>query len=129
MSYINPCTGRITSRFGDRIHPITKAKKFHNGVDISVPVGTKIHAPADGKITEAWNHEKGGVCLAMVANDGMRFGFAHLQKRLVVVGTKVKAGEVIALSGNTGASTGPHLHFTMKKNGSWIDPMSHLSFK
>lgn len=124
--YTAPCTGRISSKFGNRIHPITRIKTFHNGIDIAVPSGTPVIAPADGKITESWNHDRGGICLAMVTADGVRFGFAHLSKRLVVVGTKVKAGEVIALSGNTGASTGPHLHFTIKINGSWVDPMSHL---
>lgn len=127
--YINPCAGRISSKFGTRTHPVTKKKSFHNGVDISVPVGTKIAAPADGIITEYWEHTKGGKCLAMETEDGVRFGFAHLNKRLVVKDTKVTAGEHIAESGNTGASTGPHLHFTVKENDTWIDPLKYFTFK
>ena len=126
---INPCTGRISSGFGTRIHPVTKRESFHNGVDIAVPIGTKISAPADGIITEYWDHAKGGKCIAMHTGGGIRFGFAHLSKRLVTLNTKVTAGQHIAESGNTGASTGPHLHFTMKIKELWVDPRKHFTFK
>ena len=123
-----PLKGRISSRFGYRKHPVSGANSsFHNGIDIAAPVGTAILAPADGIITESWNHDKGGICLAMMAGR-TRFGFAHLDKRLVKVNDPVKAGETIALSGNTGASTGPHLHFTVKINGTFIDPERVINF-
>jgi len=127
--FINPLTGRITSKFGTRIHPFTKEKSFHNGVDISVPKGTAIVAPADGIITEVWDHKHGGRSLAMLSDSRVRFGFAHLDKRMVAIHTRVKAGEKIAESGNTGRSTNPHLHFTVTINGLWVDPQAHFTFK
>ncbi len=129
QNLVNPCKGKITSPFGTRIHPITKVIKFHNGVDIAVIIGTPILAPADGTVTKVWDHTSGGKCLAMVSDDGVRFGFAHLSRQVAVKGQKVRAGEFIAASGNTGASTAPHVHFTVKINGSWVDPMLHFTFK
>jgi len=123
-----PVKGRITSGFGDRIHPITKKKSFHNGIDIAVPVGTPVLAPENGRITEVWDHLKGGVCLAMVSSSGTRYGFAHLSRRLRKINERVIEGEEIALSGTTGASTGPHLHFTVKKGGQWQDPDKYFIF-
>jgi murein DD-endopeptidase MepM/ murein hydrolase activator NlpD len=129
MTYTNPITGRITSKFGNRLHPVKKVTSFHNGVDIAAAIGTRIVAPANGTVNAAWDHERGGVCLAMVDENGVRFGFAHLQKRLVKNGDKVLAGQHIANSGNSGASTGPHLHFTVQFNGVWIDPLNYFTFK
>lgn len=127
---IAPLKGRITSPFGYRVHPITKQRSsFHNGIDIAAPVGTPIVAPANGKVSEAWDHERGGICLAMITTDGIRFGFAHLNKRLKKVGDVVKIGEPIAECGNTGASTGPHLHFTMKKGREWLNPTVYIDFE
>lgn len=125
---INPVIGRISSGFGTRIHPVTGIKSFHTGVDIAVGIGTKIAAPDDGQITEYWDTEKGGKCLAMVSAAGVRYGFAHLSRRLVTKGTKVKAGQHIAESGNTGIGTGAHLHFTVKINNEWVDPRKYFSF-
>jgi len=129
MAFINPVKGRITSRFGTRTHPINGGKSFHSGVDISLPVGTTIVAPASGQIIQAWDDKKGGVCLAMLTENGVRFGFGHLLKRLVRNGEAVIEGQPIAESGNTGASTNPHLHFTMKMAGAWLDPLDHFNFK
>lgn len=123
-----PVTGRVTSGFGKRVHPITKKESFHNGVDIAVPVGTEVVAPENGKIVEVWDHAKGGFCIAMRTTMGTRYGFAHLSKRIRKVGDIVFEGEVIALSGNTGASTGPHVHFTVKKNEQWVDPDKYFVF-
>ncbi len=120
--------GRISSPFGNRSHPITKKVKFHNGVDIAGPIGTPIFAPTSGKVSQHWDHASGGKCLAFVALDGTRFGFAHLDSRAVKLGDHVVGGQIIARSGNTGASTGPHLHFTMKINGQWVDPQKHINF-
>lgn len=123
-----PLKGRITSRYGSRVHPISGKRVFHNGVDISASVGSGIVAPENGKITEVWDHERGGVCLAMVSTMGTRYGFAHLSKRLRKIGDLVFEGEVIAESGNSGASTGPHLHFTVKKGAHWMDPERYFHF-
>lgn len=126
--YLNPVTGRISSKFGTRIHPVTGKKSYHNGVDIAVPIGTKVIAPADGVVIDRWDHAKGGKCLAIDCG-GIRFGFAHLSKRLVLAGDKVKAGQEIAETGNTGASTGPHLHFTVKVEELWVDPCKFFTFQ
>jgi murein DD-endopeptidase MepM/ murein hydrolase activator NlpD len=123
-----PLRGRISSKFGSRVHPITGKASFHNGVDVAVPIGTDIVAPEAGKVTECWDHPKGGVCMAMMSDTGTRYGFAHLSKRLVNVGDLVKEGQHVAESGNTGGSTGPHLHFTVKKGGTWMDPTRYFNF-
>ncbi len=121
---MNPVNGKITSYFGQRKHPITGLESFHNGIDIACKVDTPVVAPDYGIIMEVWDHERGGRCLAMVSTEGVRYGFAHLNKRLVKKDQPVLKGQVIALSGDTGLSTGPHLHFTVKKLGVWVDPIN-----
>lgn len=128
MNFQKPINGRVTSRFGPRTHPITGQRTFHNGVDISAPVGTDIVAPDSGRISEVWDNPKGGKCIAMIGRTGIRFGFAHLDEQLKKVGEIVDKGDVIAKSGNTGASTGPHLHFTVKQNGNWVNPETYFKF-
>jgi len=124
----SPVLGKITSRFGKRKHPITGVESFHNGVDIGCPIGTPVLAPDFGIITEYWDHEAGGKCLALVAEDGKRYGFAHLQKRVVKTGQPVNEGQLIANSGNSGKTTGPHLHFTVKEEGKWKNPLLYFKF-
>ncbi len=128
MSYIRPVIGNITSKFGMRTHPITKKETFHNGVDISCAIGTPIYAPSSGRLEDIWNSETGGVCMSFIDLDRIRFGFAHLKQVLLKSGDRITKGDIIAYSGNTGKSTGPHLHFTMKINGQWVDPLSHIKF-
>ena len=119
----------MTSKYGYRLHPVTKQKhSFHNGIDIAAPVGSPVIAPASGNIIQLWDHSRGGKCMAMMTADGLRLGFAHLNKCLVKEGEFVIAGQLIAESGNTGASTGPHLHFTVKKGADWINPELLISF-
>lgn len=125
---MNPVVGIITSPFGKRKHPITGITSFHNGIDIGCPSGTAVVAPADGKIHKLWTHPRGGMCMSMVTLDGVRYGFAHLENRLVKEGQVVREGDAIALSGNTGQSTGPHLHFTIKVNGVFQDPLRYFDF-
>jgi len=124
---ISPVLGKITSRFGKRKHPITGVESFHNGIDIACPAGTAVVAPMDGKIQRLWTDPRGGMSLSMISTDGTRFGFAHLEHRLVKQGQEVREGDIIALSGNTGHSTGPHLHFTMSREGEWVDPLDHIT--
>lgn len=117
------CEGEITSPFGKRINPITGEEGTdHNGVDIGCPVGTPVYAPAECIVMQVYDHDKGGktIILRDVANND-RFGFCHLAKYEVRAGTRVKKGQLIALSGNTGASTGPHLHFSYGTGGYWKD--------
>ncbi len=124
----DPVNGKITSCFGYRKHPISGIVKFHNGVDIACPVGTPILAPASGKILNMWTDSNGGLSLSILAEDGVRFGFAHLSEYRVIPYQSVIKGEIIAFTGNTGKTTGPHLHFTVQKDGLFIDPLEFFDF-
>lgn len=112
---------RITSPFGERVHPVTGVRKMHRGVDISCPIGTKVYSPVAAVVRFIkTNSPTAGVYLFIEdIMNGDRFGFMHLSKVLVHIGDVVQAGEEIALSGNTGRTTGPHLHFERAKNPQW----------
>lgn len=129
MSKNRVITGRITSGFGLRVHPITGKESGHNGVDIAAPVGTPIYSPIDGVVTMRNTHATGGLQLAIEnRNTGIRVGFAHLSEQVATMGQKITKGQVVAKSGNTGASTGPHLHYTYAVNGQKIDPTPYITF-
>jgi murein DD-endopeptidase MepM/ murein hydrolase activator NlpD len=128
QSYSKPISGRVTSKFGNRVHPVTGQSSFHNGVDIAAYIGTPVFAPATGIVIKVWDHPRGGKSMAIQSLEGVRFGFAHLDQQLKREGESVMRGDVIAMTGNSGASTGPHLHFTVKKNGQWIDPETMFTF-
>lgn len=143
-AFINPVIGRITCLFGNRIHPVTKQKQFHSGVDIAVVEGTPIKCPADGLVMMADSEEQskdhGGFELKVlhtVTEEGRLVnyvtGYAHLKEIKVKKGERVLQGNVIALSGHTGIGTGPHLHFTLRQNSNinapTIDPLKHFDFK
>lgn len=122
-----PVKGKITSKYGNRIHPVTGVKKFHNGIDIAAPTGTHVLAPASGKVINRYYNSTGGNQLIIKHDNGFQTGYAHLHKIHVSVGDRVEQGELIAEVGNTGASTGAHLHLTMRKNGVLVDPLEVLS--
>ena len=109
------------------------SKGYHTGIDYAVPVGTDVLAVADGKITNAnWGKSYGTQLVQAV--DGGWFIYAHLSSTLVKAGDKVKAGQVIAKSGNTGNSTGPHLHAELRNNIKWsagkdLDPAALVGIK
>lgn len=116
---INPVKNmNITSQFGQRIHPIRAEKSFHNGIDIGCPMGTPIHALADGVVVASKVNNGGVGCglgyYIVVQYEGYCGVCAHLMELGLPVGTVVKAGDTIGRSGNTGASTGPHLHFEIR---------------
>jgi murein DD-endopeptidase MepM/ murein hydrolase activator NlpD len=116
----------ITSKFGNRTHPVTGVNKFHNGIDIGIPIGTNIYAPESGKVSGTLINDVGGKQLLITHDNGIRTGYAHLDYRFVTDGQRVRQGQVIAKSGNTGATTGAHLHFTMKDaNGNFLDPSKY----
>lgn len=118
------------SPFGPRRHPITGRKSFHHGVDVALPTGTPLVAPADGVIVHKGNGPSGGITLIVKHADNIHTVYYHLQKPSHLnKGTKVERGEVIAYSGNTGASTGPHLHWevrTSRRFGDTTDPVPFL---
>lgn len=125
---IMPVTGRITSPFGDRVHPISGSVQFHNGVDIAAVTGTPIKAPYSGVISRIFYADKGGKQLVMKLDNGFTAGFAHLDSYSVKEGQKVNKGQIIGKTGSTGKVTGPHLHLTMRDaEGAYVDPLKHLA--
>ena len=126
-----PVKGKITSPFGWRIHPVHKSRKFHNGVDIAAKLGTPVFAPADGKVESVWEDKTygGGLSIIVKHYNGFKTGYCHLSEQLVRTGQLVKQGETIAKVGSTGASTGPHLHFTLTNfHGEKVDPTKEIQF-
>jgi murein DD-endopeptidase MepM/ murein hydrolase activator NlpD len=126
-----PANYKINKRspFGWRVHPITRRRKFHHGIDVALPVGTPLTAPADGEIVHKGNSASGGNTLVIKHAPDLFTVYYHLQKPPEArVGDKVKLGDVIAHSGNTGASTGPHLHFEVRKSQNWGDTLDPVSF-
>jgi len=121
-----PCWGFITSRYGYRIDPFTKKKKFHSGFDIANVLGTKIKAAYDGVVTFAgWNGGYGN-CIIIKHPLGYETLYGHLEKIKVYVGQSVKKGQVIGLMGSTGRSTGSHLHFEIRRFGKTINPSFYI---
>jgi murein DD-endopeptidase MepM/ murein hydrolase activator NlpD len=116
----------ITSEYGMRFHPILKRNKLHTGMDIRAPKGTTIVAAESGTVMEVGN--RGGYGLIVMINHGGNLVtlYAHASKTLVKAGQKVKKGQAIAKVGSTGWSTGPHLHFEVRKNGNPVNPKPYL---
>lgn len=125
--FISPLGGRLTSAFGTRKHPVTGKVSTHGGIDIAAPTGTWVGAAADGiVILASTNVGHYGTAVYIDHKNGYITHYGHLSSYSVKVGQKVKAGQLIARSGATGRVTGPHLHFTVKKNGVSIDPLKFL---
>lgn len=122
-----PVSGRLSSGFGSRFHPIDKRTKFHGGLDIAVPIGTYVSAAGEGKVSFAGRKGGYGNVVIIEHPDGRQTRYAHLSSISVSVGDDVSMGQPIALSGSTGKSTGPHLHFEMRENGVVVDPRGILS--
>lgn len=127
-TYIKPLSGgRLSSGFGRRKAPTKGASSYHRGVDWSTPTGTAIFASSGGTVAKAgWGGGYGYVVYINHA-DGRQTRYAHLSKVLVKNGQHVNQGQKIALSGNTGVSTGPHLHFEMLINGTHVNPQKYLN--
>lgn len=117
---------RLASGFGMRLHPILKIGKMHAGLDFAAHVGTPIYATGDGKVVKA--ERQGGYGNVVVISHGYGYEtlYAHMNKFKVRPGQKVKRGDVIGYVGNTGLSTGPHLHYEIHKDGKEIDPISYF---
>lgn len=117
-----PVKGQITSRFGLRIDPIDGKLRHHNGIDIAVPKGTKVNPVLPGKVIYSGYSNGYGNCVIIEHEGGIQTVYAHNSKNLVKVGDIVSKDEVIALSGATGRTTGPHLHFEVRKQGVPLNP-------
>ena len=125
--WIPPVNGVITSACGERVNPILGKRENHNGLDIAVAEGTAVIAVKSGKVTEVRTSATYGKLLEYETTDGYTVMYAHLSKVLVREGERVKQGQKVAESGNTGLSTGPHLHYSLWKGEKLLDPMEYLS--
>jgi murein DD-endopeptidase MepM/ murein hydrolase activator NlpD len=115
-------TGYISSGFGERVDPFTGGEEFHEGIDFAAPQGTPIHAVAAGIVTFAGPRGGYGDMVQIDHGNGYSTRYGHAEKVLVHVGETVQRGDVIALLGSTGRSTGPHVHFEVLKNGREVNP-------
>ena len=123
----NPASGLVSSPYGNR------SDGFHNGTDIQLKEGTPVFAAAAGEVTAATFHYMNGNYVSInhgkIGADQYQTIYLHLSAIKVIPGQKVKAGQLIGLSGNTGYSFGAHLHFSILKNGNYIDAVSSKFFK
>ncbi len=122
-----PSPGHVSSGFGYREHPWSGLQKFHFGLDISIPTGTPVRATADGIVSFSGWTEGSGYTVVVEHGHGYTTAYGHHQKNLVKVGQTVKRDDVIALSGSTGISTGPHVHYEIWKNGRRVNPSAFLA--
>lgn len=123
-NFIKPVPDNIptTSPFGYRIHPILKVRRLHSGIDYGANIGTPVIASKDGCITFSGFMGGYGKTIEITHDSQYSTLYAHNSKLLAQVGKCVKQGDTVALSGNTGLSTAPHVHFEIKKNGMPVDP-------
>lgn len=124
-----PCPSytRISSEFGWRIHPTLGVNKFHNGVDMAAPKGTNILAAYSGEVVDATYNSSMGNYVLLNHGNGFYTIYMHASKLCVSPGDIVVEGEKIAEVGSTGRSTGPHLHFGVRKDGEYVNPMDYLN--
>ncbi|MFT3984594.1 MAG: M23 family metallopeptidase [Lachnospiraceae bacterium] len=127
-TYLKPVSGgRLSSGFGKRSAPVKGASTYHKGIDWAVPIGTSVSASSGGQVIRAGWGSGYGYCVYIRHPDGKVTRYGHLSKVLVKTGQTVKQGEKIALSGNTGKSSGPHLHFEILVNGTQVNPLNYLN--
>ena len=127
-TYIKPISGgRLSSNFGSRSAPTKGASTNHKGVDWAVPIGTTVVASNAGTVVQAGWVSGYGYAVYINHADGRQTRYGHLSKVLVKVGQTVDQGQKIAYSGNTGRSTGPHLHFEIRINGTAVNPLKYLN--
>jgi len=128
MPISNKDLTRFSSGFGMRYHPILKIMRPHNGMDFTAPIGSEIYSTGDGVI-EKVDYNRGGFGKYVVVNHGYGYKtiYAHMSKQKVRRGQKVKRGDVLGLIGNTGLSSGPHLHYEVVKDGRKVNPASFYS--
>ena len=117
-------SGKITSKFGNRNHPVLKSVKFHRGVDIAVSLGTPVYAGIKGIVTFAGKRGNYGNLVEIKGSDGIKVRYAHLSKIDVIAGQRVSDGEKVAETGNTGMSTGPHLHYEIIVDENPVNPLN-----
>jgi murein DD-endopeptidase MepM/ murein hydrolase activator NlpD len=119
-----PVNGRFSSAFGMRRHPILGYTRMHKGIDIAAPYGSPVYAAADGTVQVAGRSSGYGNLIRLNHGNGFGTGYGHLSRIIVRPGEHVRRGQLIAASGNSGLSTGPHLHFETTQNGVAVNPRS-----
>jgi len=127
--WINPVEGVVTSLFGMRVNPVTQLPEFHTGLDIAVDIGTSVLATRCTTVHHIGYTALNGNYMRLQCDDGYYIIYAHLHSILVDVGDQVSQGQRIALSGNTGQSTGPHLHYGISRDGQWQDPLIRVDLQ
>ncbi|HPP06145.1 MAG TPA: peptidoglycan DD-metalloendopeptidase family protein [Syntrophorhabdaceae bacterium] len=118
-----PVSGDISSRFGQRIHPIEDREHFHNGVDVTVKAGTPVKVTADGFVSFSGYYKGYGNMVIVEHGLGFSTLYAHNSKNVVTVGQHVKRGDIIAYAGSTGNAQTSHVHYSVFKNGKPLDPL------
>ena len=122
-SYVYPLMGtRISSDFGNRNHPVRKIFRHHNGIDLAAPKGAPIRVVRDGMVVFADPHSGYGNLVVVQHTNGLTSHYGHCNTILVRTGQRVRAGQIIATVGNTGITTGPHLHFEIRIKSVPFDP-------
>ncbi len=116
----------LTASYGMRMHPFYKTLKSHQGVDYTIPEGTRIFATADGVVKSVTTNSTSGKSITLDHGNGYTTSYNHISATKVGKGTKVKRGDIIALSGNTGLSITPHLHYEVSYNGMRVDPIHYF---
>jgi murein DD-endopeptidase MepM/ murein hydrolase activator NlpD len=123
---ISPTRGWITSDFGYRNSPFTGTREYHRGLDIAGRPGTPIIAPADGRVRHVGDHRNLGKTVIIRHGYGVETVYSHLSTVSVKIGDPVKRGQEVAAMGNTGRSTGPHLHYQVQVNGAPVNPRNYM---
>ncbi len=121
-----PVRGSVNSEFGNRLSPWTKVTEFHGGLDISAEMGTQVRAPAAGTVVFAGVQPEYGTTVILEHANDIRSIYGHLSKAAVKPGDHVERGGVIGLTGNTGRSSGPHLHYEILVKGHSVNPRAYL---
>lgn len=125
--WLTPVSGyRVTSVFGWRLHPVHGYYRMHNGVDLACSQGTPIYASRSGQVTTATYSGDAGYYVSINHGDGFASVYMHMTHYVVKAGNYVSQGQLIGYVGSTGASTGPHLHFGISYNGSYVNPMKYI---
>ena len=128
LPFGNPAPGSsITSRFGNRTDPFLGRLALHAGIDFRAATGTEVHCTGAGTVTVAGRTGGYGNMVEIDHGNGLTTRYAHLTRVLVKIGDRVEASDPVGLSGTTGRSTGPHVHYEVRRNGKAVDPMRFLT--
>ncbi len=121
-----PIDGKLSSPYGRRVHPMKQSIEYHTGMDLSAPLGTPIHATADGIVSFAGWSGRSGLLIGIEHGFKMATFYAHTHKIIVKAGERVKRGQVIGYVGTTGGSTGPHVHYEIWVKGKSVNPSEYM---